>query len=39
MFIDIEKACDSLPRNIIWDDLEAKGILRTYNDAIQDMYL
>ena len=38
VFIDLEKAYDSILHSIIWDSLEAKGISRTYVKAIRDMY-
>ena len=37
VLIDLEKEYDSVPRNIIWDSLEIKGISRTYIEAISDM--
>ena len=37
-FIDLEKAYDSIPRYIIWDSLEAKGVSRSHIEAIRDMY-
>ena len=38
VFIDLEKAYDSIPRRIIWDSLKAKGISLRYIEVIQDMY-
>ena len=38
MFLDVEKTNDSVLRNIIWNSLEAKGILQTYVKVIRDMY-
>ena len=38
VFIDMEKAYDSIPREILWECLEKKGILVEYIRAIKDMY-
>ena len=38
VFIDLEKAYDSIPRCVIWDSLKAKGISPVYIEAIRDMY-
>ena len=38
VFIDLEKAYDSIPRSIIWDSLKNRGISRKYIEVIQDMY-
>ena len=38
VFIDLEKASDSIPRNIIWDHLSVKRVLRTDIEATRDMY-
>ena len=38
VFIDLEKAYDNIPRYIIWDSLEAKGVSLTHIKAIRDMY-
>ena len=38
MFINLEKAYDSIPRGIVWDSLKANGISQRYIEAIQDMY-
>ena len=37
VFIDLEKAYDSIPRCIIWESLEAKGVSRSHIEAIRDM--
>ena len=38
VFIDLEKAYDRIPRCIIWESLEAKGVSRSHIEAIRDMY-
>nr|QIA97904.1 hypothetical protein AP_R.00g000040-v1.0.a3 [Amaranthus palmeri] len=38
IFIDLEKAYDSIPRQVIWDSLKAKGISSIYIEIIRDMY-
>ena len=38
MFIDLEKAYDSIPRGIIWDSLKASGLLQSYIEVIRDIY-
>ena len=38
VFIDLEKAYDSIPRSIVWDSLKNRGISRRYIKVIQDMY-
>ena len=38
VFIDLEKAYDSIPRRIIWDSLKARGISLMYIEVIRDMY-
>ncbi|XP_022024313.1 uncharacterized protein LOC110924629 [Helianthus annuus] len=39
MFIDLEKAYDSVPRRLIWDGLESIGVPGKYIDLIRDMYV
>ncbi|KAL5193749.1 LINE-1 retrotransposable element ORF2 protein [Glycine soja] len=38
IFIDLEKAYDRVPREILWKALEKKGVRVTYIRTIQDMY-
>ncbi|XP_074327960.1 uncharacterized protein LOC141665877 [Apium graveolens] len=38
VFIDLEKAYDSVPREVIWESLVAKGMTWIYLRVIQEMY-
>ncbi|KAD4180302.1 hypothetical protein E3N88_28893 [Mikania micrantha] len=38
MFIDLEKAYNSVPRQLIWDSLESRGIPWRYIEIIRDTY-
>nr|XP_043616061.1 uncharacterized protein LOC122587978 [Erigeron canadensis] len=37
-FLDLEKAYDSVPRELIWRTLQAKGLTGKYFSVIRDMY-
>ena len=38
IFIDLEKAYDTVLRDLLWSFLEAKGVLGTYIRISKDMY-
>ena len=38
MFIDLEKAYDRIPKDIIWWPLHEKVLTRRYIDVFKDMY-
>ena len=38
VFIDLEKAHDKVPRDLIWWALEKKGVTKRYIEMIQNMY-
>ena len=38
VFIDLEKAYDSIPQNIVWDSLKNRGMSRRYIEVIHDIY-
>ncbi|XP_074360380.1 secreted RxLR effector protein 78-like [Apium graveolens] len=38
VFIDLEKAYDSVPRNVIWTSLKSKNVSWIYVREIQEMY-
>jgi Reverse transcriptase (RNA-dependent DNA polymerase) len=39
IFIDLKKACDKVPKNIMWWALEKKRVLTKYVTLIKDMYI
>ncbi|KAJ8728402.1 hypothetical protein PYW08_016787 [Mythimna loreyi] len=38
LFLDMQKACDCVPRDVIWWALRSKGVPETYVVIIRDMY-
>ena len=38
IFIDLEKAYDKVPRDLLWWALEKKGVTKRYIEMIEDMY-
>lgn len=38
VFINLEKAYDSVPRNVIWNNLMARGLICRYIEVSRDMY-
>ena len=38
MFVDLEKACDRVPRELIWYSLRRKSVPEAYINIIRDMY-
>ena len=38
VFVDLEKAFDRIPRDLVWWCLWKKGVPEEYNKIVQDMY-
>ena len=38
VFVDLEKAYDKVPRELLWEVLERKGVSKVYIEVIKDMY-
>ncbi|XP_076928480.1 uncharacterized protein LOC143592450 [Bidens hawaiensis] len=38
VFIDLEKAYDSVLRRLLWDSLKGRGVPEKYVDIVHDMY-
>ena len=38
VFIDLKKAYDSIPWDIVWDSFKARGISQSYIETIRNMY-
>ena len=38
VFIDLEKTYDRVPRKVIWQVLEKKGVTKRYIELVKDIY-
>ena len=38
IFVDLEKACDKVPRKLVWEALRRRGVDERYVKVVKDMY-